>query len=121
METNYTYFNEDPLPGMPEPPEAVIDNTRATLEKQLADVRVTNHAKYKSLVQQGFTPTAEAILMARLETLLELLLNEDGRLGFDLAFERRMTDILNDTLAAARQQALLGNGGPPSGGLIVPG
>ncbi len=120
MDPNYSYFQEEPLPGMPELPPEAADHAREAMLKQLEAIRKSNHAKYKGLVQQGVTPTPEAILMARLETLLELLLSDDGRLRFDLSFEERMTGILNDALAAARQHTLLGNGQPP-GGLIVPG
>ena len=99
-----------------------VEQARRELHAKLGAIRQSNQAKYRALLAQGEVPDSGAILITRLETLLEMLLDGDARLAFDLGFEQRMTTVLNECLASARQRQLLvpaPKAAPP--GLIVPG
>lgn len=106
--------------------QTAIEKARAALRAQLASVREINRQKYRALLSMNAEIAPPGVIMARLETLLEMLLDDDARLGFDLGFENKMTEVLNQCLAEARQAHITGsrpngargNGGPP--GLILP-
>jgi hypothetical protein len=138
-----------PLPGMPaagppsepppaeEPSPAVMDQARAALQRQLDELMAANKNKNAELMRHGAQVAPHVVLMTQLEQLLEMVLSEDARLGFDLGFHGRMGQVLSDCLAEVRQASLLGsrsgpasNGHPghaaghaagPAPGLILPG
>jgi hypothetical protein len=93
---------------------------RKRQEKQLAGLRDTNTKKYRSLLGQKLLLNPQGVLTTRIEALLDLLFDADGRLAFDLIFEEKMTGLLNEALADARQADILKGVNPPSK-LILPG
>lgn len=109
-----------------------VDSAREKLLEQLGLLRRSNKAKFDEMIRMGVQPAPTAIIMARMEQLLDMLLDEDSRIGFDLGFEARMAEILDEGMADARRHHLTGarpangrndwngNGGPPPG-LILPG
>ncbi len=114
--------------------EAVAD-ARVKLIESLTGLKKSNKRKFDEMVRMGVQPAPTAILLARLEQLLDMILDEDSRLGFDIGFEARMAKILEEGLADARKANIAGtvfnnpaqwangNGGPPGAGpgLILPG
>ena len=103
-----------------------VADARRKLEQELAKVRKSNAAKYQALTAQDAVPSPVRVMVERLETLLEMLLDADSKLAFNLRFEQRMTDVLNECLAAIRQQRLTQAAAERVGkvsksGLIVPG
>ncbi len=112
------------LAGFPETDDGpVVDQARTVLQNKLDEIKQINRGKYENLIQMGASPAPTAILMARLETLLEMVLDGDARIGFELGFEGRMHDLLNECIAEVRQRKLLDGTGGGNGhrGLIVPG
>ncbi len=106
-----------------------VDSARPKLLQTLTELRASNKRKFEEMVAMGLQPAPTAIVMARVEQLIDMILDEDERIGFDLGFEARMAEILDDGVKEGRRQQLTadgphmrmanGNGGPP-GGLFLP-
>ncbi len=103
-----------------EPTPLDMDAWRTKTTSRLAQLRDTNQQKYRAILAHKLIPNPSAILQSRLEALLEMLLDADGRLAFDVLFEEKMTGVLNECLADAREQQIITPNGTKSG-LIVPG
>ncbi len=93
------------------------------LEKLVAD----NRTKHQRLIAAGSVPNPQAILLMRIETLLDLTLTPAERLRFDVLFETRMSVLLDRLLAEQARGGLLvpatGPGprsGPTGTGLLLP-
>ncbi len=99
--------------------------TPASVADALGALRTTNQEKYRALLRMGEVPNPSSVIAARLEALIDLLLGDEAaRLGLDYNFENRMTTLLHECLAQARQKQLTvpaPDAGklPPS--LILPG
>ncbi len=104
-----------------EPTPLDMDDWRAKSAARLAKLRDTNQQKYRAILAHKLIPNPSAILQARLEALLEMVLDADGRLAFDVLFEEKMTGVLNECLADARDKQLVIPTGGTKSGLIVPG
>lgn len=126
----------DELPGQLafdlglEADEAEAHADREQRQFELAQIREANAARVKALMELGRRPDPGGVLMARVNLLLDLLLDPDARTEFEMAFEATMTDMLDQAIGQARQMSLLVPATPPvpaprqpstGGGLIIPG
>ncbi len=119
-------FDDAPAEAPTEPvaeasPQDELAAALVEMRQRLTKTRKTNEGKYRAILAQGATPSPIGILAARLDALLELALSPEARLAFDLAFEDRMTGVLNECLANLREQRVqLPPGAARQSGLIVP-
>ncbi len=146
MEYQHTYDDgsqQEPLPlegfNFAQPPklpsdldgadEDFVAQARQKLEVQLASLRGLNRDKLGELERMGATLVPHVVLLNRLDQLLDMVLTDDTRLGYELGFEARMSETLDLTLKEVRMARLSqppqhaapdnGNGGPP--GFLLPG
>ncbi len=105
--------------------EQFVEQARQKLQVQLASLRGLNRDKLVELERMGATLVPHVVLLNRLDQLLEMVLTDDTRLGFELGFEARMSETLEQTLSEVRKARLAqgasptgGNGGPPPGFLL---
>lgn len=99
---------------------------RVTLERMYTDQRAKNVPVFNELGQRGVQVPPQLVLLARMDTLIDVLLGprqgedpssmSDERLKFELAFEDRMGEEL-DRIASEVRKAILvqgvQNGQPP--------
>ncbi len=121
------------------------DNTPVSTEvlaARLIDLRDDNITKLRELATFRRRPNPELVAQMRLDALLDLVLDDLGRVRFELIFETRIAEMLDGALREARQAELLDgtgigaaigqpmppmpggpqdSGPPPGGGLILPG
>lgn len=119
-------YEQMELPLGIDTPEA--DAERARLQAELAVIRRTNAAKMTELAALSARPNPTSVLSTRIETLINLALNDFDRLHFELAFEKGMVEGLDICLTEARKLAFTrgvpsGNGQPPGDHkkIILPG
>lgn len=98
------------------------------LRDQLADIIHSNQEKAQQIQRHGATLDPRTVLMIRVNTLLDLLLEPPARLRFDVLFEARMANLLDTALSECRRRDLLGGTQPippqqptPAQKLIIPG
>jgi hypothetical protein len=100
----------------------------AQLRERLTTIRAANAARYQQLATPGADgrraiPDPLGVLALRFNTALDFLfLDEDTRVGFDLAFEEKMTEVLDQCTSQRRQQELLAPlRQTPTPSLLLPG
>ncbi len=123
----------DPIEGGTE--QEQVQDPGAVLGARLIDLRDHNVAKLRELAGFRRRPHPELVASMRLDALLDLVLGDLDRIRFELLFEQRIAELLDNALAEARRSELLDgvgqpmpqmpgvqdNGRPPGSGLIVPG
>lgn len=98
-------------------------STATPEQQEVLRLRAQNKALHDEILALGARPDVNSVLYVRMEALADLLLPDPAaRLRFEVAFERRMTAILNQMLTSARQAHLTGGTAPPPGasGLLLP-
>lgn len=109
---------EDEVPG--QIPLFTVEDARQELAGQLTALREANVAKVLELRGMGRSMNPGNVALVRLETLIDLLLDEDARLQLDVTFETRMGDVLDASLSSVRRSQLATNDVPgTNGGLII--
>lgn len=113
-----------PLFDLPDQPATEPDED-AALAAELRRVRDRNASMVEVLRRGGVRPDPITVLAIQLDTLIDLILDPEARLRFDLLRETRMAGFLNRCLADLRQAELLATRRPTGttngGRLIVPG
>ncbi len=117
---------QDPLFDLTEgqqPAEAPADPPTPTqVITDLLEVRRHNAVLYEELTAGRVRPEPVGVVLLKLETLIELALPPHDRNQVELAFERRMTGVLESCLSEMRQIEITQGvtaAVPPT--LIVPG
>lgn len=72
------------------------DDEIKTLKDQLALAQLENRKRVTALTQQGIQVSNDTILNVRLNMFLDIALNHEQRLAFELNFERHMADSLDN-------------------------
>lgn len=86
-----------------------------------AGIVTRNQDKFRALQMQGAQPEPSAILIARLNVLLDNFLSEEDRLDFEILFETRMTALLDEMISQATQYNIMRDvKSPNEHGLILP-
>lgn len=99
--------------------------------RQLSQLRAANAGRVRELAALGRKPDPAGVLMARLNLLLDTLLDPGTRVEFEIGFESQVAGMLGRWIGEARQLSLLApppheppptTGRPPTGGnLFIPG
>lgn len=101
--------------------ETVVDLSEVSME-DLDALRKRNIQKLQAIAQYGANIDPTNVIGIRLDTFLDLFLNDVQRIQFEFAFETRMAEALTKVLAEVRANSLKGNlAVPQSSKLIVPG
>jgi hypothetical protein len=93
-------------------------------QQTLRTARAHNQNLLRELAGHGLAPNPASILVTRLELLIDLLLDDEQKVSFEIDTEKAMTGALTEMLTHARRQALTApiTGGDRAGaspGLIV--
>lgn len=76
------------------------DEMRQAVQAKLAELQAGNNDTYNNLIAQGVQPDNVGVVMLRLNTLLDMILDTDNRAQFELRYEEQ----LNNALAQATAQ-----------------
>jgi len=106
------------------PQDPQIAEAYQQLRTRLATIRAENDKNYRALVAQREIPNPGLVIAARVDALLDVMLPPELRDTYDLAFEQRLSTVLRECLAQAREKHVRASAPAPSGrrasGLIVP-
>lgn len=116
-----------PLP--PSAPPVTADGQVDTSQAALESLRATNHDKFQRVAAPRadgtrVMPDLATIIGLRVDILLDVLLDPEARIRYELMFETMMSQILDEYLAQRHSPDLLvASAVAPSGParLIVPG
>ena len=103
--------------------QRIVDLTQVSME-DLDKLRNRNMQKLQAVGQFGAAIDTNSVAAIRLDTYLDLALNDEQRIQFEFAFETRMSEQLDKVLAQARAHALtqgVSNAVAQNPKLIVPG
>jgi hypothetical protein len=69
-------------------------NSREDIKKKLDAKRQSNKRAYLDLIRMGADLDLTALVMMRLDTLLELIITEEQREMYELLFEQRLSRVI---------------------------
>ena len=99
----------------------VVDLSSVTME-DLEKLRKRNIQKLQSIGQQGAAVDPTNVIGIRLDTFLDLFLDDAQRIQFEFAFETRMSESLDKVLSQLRAASLTqGVAVPSTSKLLIPG
>ena len=101
--------------------QVVVDLASVSME-DLDKLRQRNIQKLQAIGQYGASVDPTNVIGIRLDTFLDLFLNDEQRIQFEFAFETRMSESLDKVLAQVRAASLTQGVSSSQGSkLIVPG
>ncbi len=98
--------------------EFVRDKVKAL--KTIDSLRDANIQKIKALGTYGKGIDAGLLANLKIDTFTDTFLDEDAKLVYRLNVEKKLKDILEETLAELRSQQIIQGVAPQTGRLIVP-
>lgn len=90
--------------------------TEKTTAESLAEAEATNQRLAAEMGRMGYGLDSAAVIAARLDALLEGLLSPDQMVHFELKFQLKMQQVLEDMVRQITLQKLTGG----NGGLVIP-
>ncbi len=110
-----------PLFDVPEQRTDVDPLSVSALKAELRRLRDRNLAAVDALRRGGVRPDPVTVLAIQLDTLADLLFDDEARLQYDVLRETRMGAFLDRCRADLRQAELLNSRGSNGGRIILPG
>lgn len=101
--------------------EEQLDNARHELTSKLGILRKNNAAKAMELRGMGQILNPGNVALVRVESLIDMIFDDDARLQLDVTFETRMGDILDASLTNVRRSQLASSNAPGTGGGLILG
>ena len=92
--------------------------TREQIKAKLNQKREANKRSYMDLIRMGAELDPASMMMIRVDTLLELILSEEQRELFELAFETKLTEVIANAKTDMSKETLTKPMKRP--GLILP-